>query len=299
MMKYLRSKREKEHPLYARLRDWSDSHSEERREFVLSLWQRYEPYAPKGFLKKLQIEFHQRWWEMYLTIGFLNLGFDLSSSKCDHGPDLAIDIQGQRMFIEATAPTVGIKSDRVPEPVNNGCASFPQRECLFRLAQALTDKCEKINKYREPGLVPTNSCAIIAVSATGLNQFGTLLGSLGSGPAPLAVLAGAGPSVVTLDGSKQQYSKQRYILHRDSGSEVNMALYEDPRFKNIGGVIYSEVDLWNAQWNPEETFSIFVNPAGDPKIPEQFKNKLSHWTRKLSTDREAVWTKTAPTKGSS
>ncbi len=294
-MKYMLPKRKGEHPEYAILRESSDPDTKKCREFFLSLWEQYEPYAPKGFLKKLQIEFHQRWWEIYLTVGLLNLDFELDSSKSDHGPDLTVDVQGQRIFIEATAPTIGETSDRVPEPVYNGCGIFPKRECLLRLSQALTAKCEIINQYRESGLVPVNSCAIIAVSATDLNQFGLLLDSLAAGPAPLAVLAGAGHLVVTMGGgSKQQYNEHRDKLHRDSGSEVDMCLFDNPQFKNIGGVIYSKVDLWNAPWNPEETLSVIVNPKGDPKIPEHFKNKLPCWTHQSSTDMEDNWIKTNP-----
>lgn len=39
---------------------------EERKDFFDSLYEVYEPYSDEGFLKDVQIQFHQRSWEMYL-----------------------------------------------------------------------------------------------------------------------------------------------------------------------------------------------------------------------------------------
>jgi len=292
MKELLQPKRDKEHRLYERLRDGSDPHSAERREFFNAWWHEYAVFAPKGFRKKLQIEFHQRWWEMYLFVGLLHLGLTPKGSRTDTGPDVTLDIGGQQVFIEATAPSVGQASDRVPDPVQNAVADFPERECSLRLTQALTEKCGRLRAYMDTQLIPHEPCTIIALSASDLSQFGTLLE--GVYPAPFAVLAGAGPLVVTIGGQRPPYSSRRSALKRDSGSDVDSALFENPTFSIVSGVLYSPVDLWNAPLQPEDCFSLFVNPSPVKPIPSDLQRRFVHWVRQMPAGNETVWKKTQP-----
>jgi len=290
MKNLLQPASEGEHCLYARLRDWSDPHSAERREYFRALWEQYEPFAPRGFAKKLQIEFHQRWWEMYLTVGMLHLGFKPKPSKSDQGPDLSLYVNGGIVFVEATAPSTGTKSDRVPEIIHNGVSDFPERECLLRLAQALTDKCRRFHEYIKDRVVPADGGFIIALSATNLNQFGTLLDA--AHPAPLSVLAGAGPTVVTIGGKQPPYSSRRDTLKRDSGSGVDVCLFEKPEFRIIAGVLYSPVDLWNATLKPEDSISLFLNPTPNHPLAPSFRSRFVHWSQERLSSHELVWKKT-------
>ena len=78
-----------EDELYARIRD--DERGEPYRQRIENMWLEYRFYAPKGFQKKLQYEFHQRWWEMYLTLGLIRLGFSVSTFSQDNHPDILLD----------------------------------------------------------------------------------------------------------------------------------------------------------------------------------------------------------------
>jgi len=294
MKQLLLPKRTKEHWLYTNLRDWNDSHSAERREFFKSWWHEYAPFAPKGFPKKLQIEIHQRWWEMYLVVGLLHLGFIPNKSKTDIGPDVIIDVGDQQVFIEATAPSVGDPqtSDRVPDRVYNKVTDFPERECLLRLSQALTGKCRQIHDFVDEKKIPSDPCTIIALSASDLNQFGTHLDA--AHPALLSVLAGAGPTVVPFDGKQPPYSSRRSTLKRNSGSEVDAALFEDKSFSIVSGVLYSAIDLWNATLHPENTLTLFVNPLAINPIPYDFQKRFPRWIRNTPAGDKTVWGKLPP-----
>lgn len=292
MKTLLRSAQKGEHSEYTRLRDWSDPHSAERRDFINKLWEQYEPLAPKGFNKKLQKEFHKRWWEMYLAVAMTHLGFHPILSKFDQGPDIHLDLNGSVVFIEAVAPSGGEKSDRVPLPVHNGVAELPERECLLRFTNALKYKCNTFQEYINKGIVSRDACLIIALSATNLNQFGTLLD--GAHPAPLSVLAGAGLTVVTKEGGCPPFSCLRSTLYRDSGGPVNASLFDTPEFQIISGVLYSPVDLWNAPPKAEETLSLFVNPAADQQIPVNFLQKFKYWIQENRTDEEVNWRMITP-----
>lgn len=293
MKQLLQAADKREHWLYTRLRDWSDPYTLKRREFFQKLWTRYAPHAPKGFPKKLQIEFHQRWWEMYLAVGMFRLGFRPTSSKSDKGPDLDLSFAKRRIFVEATVPRTGQGTDKVPEHPENTVIDFPERECLLRLTQALTDKREKFQGYLDGGVVPAGSSMIIALSASDLNLFGGPLGAVY--PAPLKVLAGAGHPVVTFGaGGRPPYSNRRDSITRDSGSPVDACLFKNQEFKIISAVLYSSADLWNAPPEPEQTFSLFLNPSAHKPLPKAFTRKFPCWAQVSSTACEKSWKMTTP-----
>lgn len=206
--------RDGEHPLYTRLRDWPDPTSEERRGFFRALWKEYEPFAPKGFPRKMQVEFHQRWWEMYLTVALLHLGLEPKTSRADKGPDLYLPVDNWFVFVEATAPTAGRTSDRVPEFVENGVAPFPHREFLLRLAQAFSEKAKRFQHYIDSKVIPGDSCCLIALSATDLNTFGTLMDGFYPEP-PLCVLTGAGNMVMPIGRTCPAYLARRETISRN------------------------------------------------------------------------------------
>jgi hypothetical protein len=288
-VKLLRPPHEREHPTHARLRDGTDPASEERRAFFDALWAEYAPFAPKRFLESLQIEFHQRWWEMYLTVALVRLGFAVETNAADAGPDVTLEVDGARVFVEAVAPKAGTKSDAVPEPRHHGVADFPERECLLRLTQALRAKEGAFQTYVRKGIVAVDACRIIALSASDLNQFGSLLDA--THPAPLSVLAGAGPLELTIGGTAPPRSSRRDVLMRDSGSLVPAALFDDPEFSIVSGVLYSPVDLWNAPQEAHTNLSLFVNPTASVPVPAVFQKRFVTWTRGADGGDAHVWTR--------
>ena len=288
-VKLLLPPREREHRTYARLRDWTDPASEERRALFEALWAEYVPFAPKNYLKNLQIAFHQRWWEMYLTVALVRLGFAVQPNPADVFPDVHLVVDGARVFVEAVAPTAGTRSDRVPDPVHQGVIAFPERECLLRLTQALTDKAGDFRKNLRDGVVPSDACRIIALSASGLNQFGSMLD--GTHPALLSVLAGAGPLELTIGGTAPPRSSRREFLTRDSGKTVPAALFDDPEFSIVSGVLYSSVDLWNAPQDARTTLSLFANPMASVPVPAAFQKRFVTWTLGADGGDAHIWTR--------
>ncbi len=162
-----------EDELYARIRNHERGKPDRQR--LEQMWSHYCHHAPKDFRNKLQYEFHQRWWEMYLTLGLSHLGFQISTFPKDDRPDLLLTFGNTKVWIEAVAPKSGTKSDAVPQPVVNGVQDLPMRECLLRLTQAVKAKRDAFDYYIKRGVVSEADCCVIALSACGLNQFGTLL----------------------------------------------------------------------------------------------------------------------------
>ena len=252
------------------------------------MWCEFRDFAPKGFRRKFQVEFHQRWWEMYLTLGLLHLGVNIKTSPADEGPDLCVDINGKRLWIEAVAPRVGTTSDRVPEPTVNGVSDYPKRECLLRLSQQLNAKRNIFEKYIQKAIIQPEDVCIIAISACNLNQYGSLLDFPCS--APLALLAGAGDMVVTRNSSQDTYFKQQKTINRDSGSPIDFMMYERDDFKIVSGILYSNNDPLNAPSRPESTFSLFLNPRAYYHVPCDIYMKMETWTEE-KRKVETIWKK--------
>lgn len=285
-----RQTRPGEDKLYARIRD--DVLGKSYRHSLELMWSDYREYAPKGFPKKLQIEFHQRWWEMYLTLGLRRLGFPISTSSRDDRPDLLLKFGNTKVWIEAVAPKSGTKSDAVPQPVVNGVEDLPMRECLLRFTQALMTKKEKLKCYIQRGIVSEADCYVVAVSACSLNQFGTLL----EWPQPvmLRVLAGAGDLAIPLSGSASPYSERKDVIFRDSGSSVDLALFDSAEFSSVAGILYSKQDPLNAPRAPDESFEFFLNPRRKVEDPKAITERITTWSKERGTGEEVPWKKTKP-----
>jgi len=153
-------KAQNENDLYAQIRD--DPRGSRHLEQLEEMWREFRDFAPKGFRRNFQIAFHQRWWEMYLTLGLLHLGLNIKTSPADKGPDLCVNINCKRLWIEAVAPGVGKTSDRVPKSTINGVSDFPKRECLLRLSSQLKDKRDKLAKYIQEGIIQPGDVCIVS-----------------------------------------------------------------------------------------------------------------------------------------
>ena len=277
--------------MYARIRDHRCG--EPYRQRLEQMWLVYRDYAPKGFRKKLQFEFHQRWWEMYLTVGLHRLGFSISTSSRDDKPDLLLKLGNTKVWIEAITPTPGTKSDAVPKLVVNGVEDLPMRECLLRFTQAITAKRDVFNRYIQRGIVSETDCFIIALSACNLNQFGSLL----DWPqhVMLRVLAGAGDLTIPLRKSASAYFKRQNVIFRDSGSPVDLSLFYSDEFTLISGVLYSKDDPLNALLAPETSLELFLNPNSKVEVPRAITKKLTTWSEERATREEIRWKRTQPT----
>jgi hypothetical protein len=277
--------------LYARIRDDVEWGAQTRRSLE-QMWIEYSPLAYKSFRRKLQFEFHQRWWEMYLTIGLRRLGMTVHTCRKDIGPDLLVEISGMRIWTEAVAPKIGTGKDRVPEPVVNGVQDFPKKECLLRLLQGVTEKRARMADYSIKRIVSHDDACVIALSACDLNQFGSLLDF--PQPAPLSILAGAGNLVIS--SACDPYSGRNEAIARNSGSKVDTTLFEKDEFSIISAVLYSHVDPLNAPDEPHRTLSLFLNPNAEIMLPESFYERMSTWRVKEKSGDKTIWENIDPYK---
>ena len=272
-----------EHKIYARIRDTYNS----RREIIEKLWNIYQPYAPKDFLNNAQRDFYQRWWEMYCGVGLLNLDIPIQTDKNDKGPDFKIKNGDKTIWIEACAPNPGESAECLPEFNKNVDLNELEKKFLLRIRSAIFDKTKKYNEYFNKGIVNTEDCYIIAVSAAALNFFGTFMNS--GCTAPLKFLVGAGFLVIEQNGS--YYSLRNDIL-KSSGNVVDVKVFYNIDYETISAVLYSYHDPWSEMTeNPENSFQLFINPNAKNSLDYTVFNGIEIWNEFKRDDKDIIWKK--------
>lgn len=151
------------------------------------LWSKYYIFADKSFkLRMLESKekFMQYLWEIYLTIYLSDIpGIKIIRSKRDKGPDIKAIYNNQIYYIECITPTQGLKYDKrgdikgnyLPSMKMNTTGPIPIEEFKIRLRYALEEKGRKYNEYIKKHAVNMEDNLGIAISTSGLSQYGELM----------------------------------------------------------------------------------------------------------------------------
>lgn len=129
---------------------FSDIHRE-----CLTLWKQFEPLADKKFKQQFSESFDTCFWEMYLGSHLLNRYPDAVGSQ-NQGPDFHLEINGQKVFIEATVASRGSTKDAIPNLGRHDDKREPLvafKESVLRVTAKLKDKAEanSARKYAQKG----------------------------------------------------------------------------------------------------------------------------------------------------
>jgi hypothetical protein len=251
---------------YCNLRDSAEG--AEWRAFCESLWKRYQPYADNHFLDEIRIQFHQRFWEMYLAVTFLDRGYELHRHK-DGGPEFGIDIGDRRYWLEAIAPNPGEGPDAVPQLEYNVPAGsiVPQKQIILRLMNALAAKRTKWKKDLDGGLVSERDGFVIAMNGRAMRWagFGAEMPYIVKG------IYGFGNLAVTFDRRTLEVVDTKH-LHRPtiakaSGSGVSAQPFAARECPEVSATLYSNVDAVNLPGVLGADFMMLHNL--EPNVPLQ------------------------------
>lgn len=268
--------------LYGQIRDDSKHHKSKTQ--IESIWGIYKGRESRNFIREAQVNFYQRWWEMYLAVGLLNLNFDIETDKDDKGSDIKVILPNKKIvWIEAIAPKIGETKGAVPH-IKKGVSDLPEREFLLRLNKALSDKLNVFMNYLKKDLIKKGDYCIIALSSCALDHYGDLMDF--PVPAPLKVLAGCGKLVHSKKGN--------YVARRNhiqtSPREVDARFFDNSNSTCISAVLYSNADPLNCPINPESSFQLFSNPHSPP-IEKAAFCKMERWTQESKNKDDTVLVK--------
>ena len=248
---------------YLLVRD--DPRFHEQKLFLESLWRMISPFADPDFRSQLAIQFQPRFWEMYLACVLIEAGFELVPRVSSYGPDIQINLNNKRVWIEATAPDAGVGEDAVPGNSNfENSIQFirvPEEQLILRLTNSFYKKCKRYEEYVSSGLVAKNDVFVIAINGFDIPYI------LTEDEIPYIVksVLPLGNLTVTIDIDEMkptdQFYQYRGHIQKKSGANVPTKAFQDPTYSFVAGVLYSTVELWNQPPSLGEDFLFVHNPT--------------------------------------
>ena len=234
------------------------------KQYCIELWQTFSPFADRLFSDEFSRNIHQRFWEMYLRVQLLELGFDLHPRSSDGGPDLHFIDGNRNVWIEATVPSEGEGIDKVPSlEEHSGFVPVPDDKIILRFTNSFSEKKKKLDNYLKEGIVLPEDAFLIAICG-GIIQ---LLWFDGPMPAIGRALYPIGEHKVMIDTDKMEIINERYEsryeILKDSGSAVRTDTFLDPMYSRISGVLFSDVAITNISSEPGREFLFIHNYRAD------------------------------------
>ena len=259
-------------PAYRNVRDGGEDWLLKGRDFTESLWQRFKPFVDSHFRTDAQAHFIERFWEMYLTVVFLERGFQVRPSS-GVGPDFSFKANGHWVWVEAVAPGPGEGADHVPAPETGTVYGVPTEKILLRYANALVEKRKKYQEALERGIITAGEGYILAINSRRIPHapYGNTL------PYYLQALLPIGDLTFVLDRStgkvKDRFYEVRESVLKNNKAPVNMRPFLDPGFAFVSAVLHSAVDPVRRLPQLGGDFSVLHNPMpSHPIEPSMF-----HW----------------------
>ena len=203
--------------------------------FCEGLWKKFEVYADTHFLTQIRINFDERYWEMYLTSSLIDWNFEIQSPN--HGPDILIDDEINRIWIEAVTSGNGdpiSNLDVVPE-IETGIAQLvPEEKIILRLRSSVENKSAKYHDYINDSIIRDTEPYIIAINGSKLN-FMTRTDDI---PYILKSILPIGDYSYNFASETTSISS-RDSIRRVGGAEVSTNVFLDDNYKHISAILYS------------------------------------------------------------
>jgi len=263
-------------PIYNIIRDEkNDSYIVEVRSFAQELWQTYSPYADTDFKQQIQVDFHARFWEMYLTCTFLKAPLPVISRDKgrDRGPDILIEDQACRIWVEAIAPTSGADEnpDRVPDFKHGVATRVPDEQIVLRYRSAISEKFDyKYHNYLATGVVSSSDPYVIAINSCRIKA--AIADS--DPPRILKAVFPIGYQQVTIDKQTREIIDSgfqfRPAVERANGTQISTDLFLNPVYEKLSGILFSRASVEHLIRRLGEDFIFIHNPLAINPVPPGF-----------------------------
>ena len=270
-------------PAYINLRCAASPDAKIGHDFTEQLWDQYHPYADDHFLTEIKRDFHARFWEMCLTCALLQRaqqqGYTVSCPK--PGPDVLIEHEGRRIWVEAVIATDGEagKPDSVTPPELGKASTVPDEKIILRYRSAIGAKHLKHAGYLSNRIVSRDDPYIIAVNGYALSyrwadaEMPRILKAV----FPLGQLQFLfDRDTRKLTGSQHQF---RPNIDKLSGAEVSTNLFASEQCNGISAVLHSYSNAcMTAQPLGEADFLVIHNPLAANPLPRKLIRSRREYT---------------------
>ena len=178
----------------------------------------------------------------------------LSLSHKNAGPDLLIEYQQKRVWVEVICPTpVGIPQDWL-DPPNCKAYALPHEALLLRWTSAIKEKAEKLigqrdnakSGYLHKGHVGENDAYVIAINGRLLRAGWPQIEGISQWPFAVEATFSVGPYALTLDRESLNVVDRGYqhrpAIPKPNGAFVPADTFLDPRFSPISAIWAMDFD---------------------------------------------------------
>ena len=278
---------EKTSSAYDHVRKGVDDRCRSVREQCEELWQDYRELADEHFLVEFAQHFHQRWFEMYLTVSLIRAGIAVECRK--PGPDVLAMIDEKRVWIEAVCVGKGQpgKPDSVLEIKSGVVRDVPIREYVIRLRSSLEEKARKFSKYVDDGIVVPKDLAVIATNVGGIPFLGADMDECIK-----RSVYGIDDMIVSLDRVSGRMigigRGNRTSVSKHSGSPVQVQCFADGTMAHISAVLGSGVNAFNLPEELGQDFILYPNVTAEARWPDGLLPLGREWAFKETEDGWAV-----------
>jgi len=278
--------------VFETIRDAEGQLAVEHRAMLDNHWREARPYLDRNFKLAFARETAQRFWELRLIYAMLALGFELEPAA-DNRPDIATRLpDGRRLWIEATAPTLGAADnpDRPAPLVEGRMAPAPVERIMLRLSQGVWDKTRRLRRYRQDGIIREGDCTVIALSSGAHWPFI----EAPDHPRVLSVLFPIGNERWIIDRATAQVTRVEHEYRdevlRANGGPIMMTAFDTAAFADISGLIY---DFARPQGIRQQDFGRFYtidNPFAAARLPRNYLSVgRAYQVEETGGQRNLVW----------
>jgi hypothetical protein len=277
---------------YVNLRDIMDvPEAVAGRSFCERLWTTFHPDADAHFLTEIRRDFAARFWEMYLTCALRH-----HAAKHDYavtcpkrskgGPDVLIEYQGRRIWIEAITVTDGdpSKPDAPVEANRPKPGQIPDEQILLRYTTAISAKHQKLLRYRETGIAGEKDAYVIAMNAYPL----TYRWAEPEMPRFLKALYPLGHLQFIIDRTTGKLVETRHEFRdhiaKKSGTTIPTTIFLDKQFAGISAVLHSYAFACMKQEPLGLDFLIAHNPLASEPVPLALLPSDREFTAEIGDD---------------
>lgn len=245
---------------------------QEAHDLVESLWHRVKKYLDPDIAIELPNQFHARFWEIYLAVALMEAGLNLEPSDSRDGPDICIQTDQSRVWVEAVTVSSGQGEDAVPEIEFGVVREVPDNQIKLRLLSAFSEKCRKYRKYVDKQWVDVQEPYVIAINSAQIPSASDCWP-----PRILRTLLPIGFEILHLEGESLQVTSRVHgyqgEIIKKSGARVETTSFLQNENSGISAVIYSRADVFNHPSEMSKALLLFHNPLAANPLPLGFLKK--------------------------
>ena len=255
-------------PLYELVRD--DPEFVDAKDYIEHLWCTFHDIADDHFLSKAPKSFHQHFWEMYLACTLRSKGMELVRVGGE-GLEYYVKKDGQRLWMEAIAPTAGSFPNAVPSFTSREqLTEVPVEAILLRLTGAFRCKMNAYYKAVRKGIVLPNEQFVLAINARAIRDW-PLHTEM---PLFVKALLPIGQQVFHINAGETSVAPPTHLRREQiataAGSLVSTAGLLCDEAIPLAAVLHSEVDPLNCPTLLGNDFDALLNPRASPPLPTDY-----------------------------